>query len=59
MMEKACFNTQVSYCLALSYARELLENRRITESEMVAIEESLSASEKPLIRELTPSINLT
>ena len=59
MMEKACFNTQVSYCLAMSYARELLENKLITEGEMVAMEESLSASEKPLIRELTPSINLT
>jgi hypothetical protein len=43
----------------LSYARELLENKLITEGEMVAIEESLFASEKPLIRELTPSINLT
>ncbi|MFA6846106.1 MAG: SHOCT domain-containing protein [Sphaerochaetaceae bacterium] len=59
MMEKACFSTQVSYCLAMSFVRELLENKLITEGEMVAIEEALSASEKPLIRELISSINLT
>ncbi|MFA7119356.1 MAG: SHOCT domain-containing protein [Sphaerochaetaceae bacterium] len=59
MMEKTCFSTQVSYCLAMSFVRELLENKLITESEMAVIEEALAASEKPLIQELTSSINLT
>jgi hypothetical protein len=59
MMEKACFNTQVSYCLAMSYVHSLFANGLLSEGEMAAAEEALFKSESPLVRQLSLCIALT